>query len=486
MSSNSMFNGRKRATGARPNKVDDSIFDSKSVVYQDAAGIDIGSEAHYVSVPEDRAEPSVRTFGCFTTDIEAMAAWLTECRIQHVVMESTGVYWIPTYQILTDAGFHVRLVDARHAKNVPGRKTDVWDCKWLRKLHTFGLLQSCFLPPVEVEEMRGYWRHRATLLASASQYTLRMQKSLALMNVQLHTVLSDTTGVTGQRIIRAILAGERDPSKLAAYRHKGCKHSYETYVKALTGNYQPEHVFTLKQSLACFDFFQQQIAECDLQLQGCLATVEDREPPTPPEEPPAGSTTEAQSGKSRRERTSKNAPKFDLRIELIRIAGVDLTEIDGINTMTFQTIISECGPNLKSYFSTEKHFGSWLGLCPSNEITGGKVRKRRTRKVQNRVAQSLRVAAGTLHHSKSALGAFYRRLHGRVGAPKAITATAYKLARLVWRMLTYGKAYVDIGQAAYEKQTEERALKALTNRATSLGYSLVCKETGEILTSAPA
>ena len=470
---------------SRPTKVDDSLFDEKSVVHENTAGIDIGSQAHYVSVPDDRAEPSVRTFGCFTTDIQAMASWLKECHIRHVVMESTGVYWIPAYQILTEAGFRVRLVDARHSKNVPGRKTDVWDCRWLRKLHTFGLLESCFLPPVEVEEMRAYWRHRDNLIALVSQQTLRMQKSLELMNVQLHKVIADTTGATGLRILRAIVAGERDPAVLASYRRENMKHTEETFIKALTGNYQPEHLFTLKQALACYDFFQQQIAECDQQLQACLATVEAREPLTPPEAPPGAAPLEPCS-KTRGARPSKNAPKFDLHSELVRIAGVDLTEIDGISTMTFQTVLSECGTDLKASFATEKQFGSWMGICPNNEVTGGKVRKRRTRKVRNRVAQALRVAAASLHHSESALGAFYRRLHARIGAPKAITATAYKLARLIWRMMTYGKAYVDIGQAAYEKQTNERALKGLISRAATLGYSIVSQQTGEILDSAPS
>ena len=305
------------------------------------------------------------------------------------------------------------------------------------------------------------------------------------MNVQLHKILSDTTGVTGLRILRAIAAGEHDPAKLAAYRHENVKHSEETYIKALTGNYRPEHLFTLKQSLACYDFFQQQIAECDQQLQECLAAVEDREPPSSVE-PPAAEAPQEEQSKTRPARPSKNAPRFDLRTELVRIAGVDLTEIDGISTMTFQTVLSECGANLKASFPSEKHFGSWMGLCPNNQITGGKVRKRRTRTVTNRVAQALRIAAGTLHHSKSALGAYYRRLHARIGAPKAITATAYKLARLVWRMLTYGKAYVDIGQAAYEKKTNERALKGLISRAASLGYSIVSHETGELLTPAPS
>jgi transposase len=460
---------RGRQPRQRPTRVDDSIFETLSVMYRDTAGIDIGANTHYVSVPEDRCEQSVRTFGCFTPDIEAMAQWLKECRIHHVVMESTGVYWMSSYQILTEMGFDVRLVDARHAKGVPGRKTDVWDCRWLRKLHTFGLLRGCFLPPKEVEEMRTYWRHRANLVTLAGQQTQRMHKSLEMMNVQLHKVLSDTNGRTGMAIIRQIVAGERDPANLAQHRHGNLKHSEETFIKALTGFYQPEHLFTLKQAVDCFDFLQRQIEECDQQLQKCMAAVADKEPTDPGDsgqDPP-------EEGKSRAHRPSKNEPEFDLHSELVRIAGVDLTLIDGINTMTFQTIVSECGPSLARSFPTEKHFSSWIGLCPNNQITGGRVRSKRTRKVKNRVAQAFRMAAESLHHSNSALGAFYRRQKARLGAPKANTVTAHKLARLVWRMLTYGKAYIDIGQAAYEKQTAERTLKFIQRKAIELGYSLV-------------
>jgi len=463
-------------------KLDDSLFETFEALHPNAAGIDIGAETPYVSVPEDRADPSVRTFGCFTPDLQAMAAWLKECRITHVVMESTGVYWMPAYQILTEAGFDVRLVDARHAKNVPGRKTDVWDARWLRKLHTFGLLSGCFLPPQEISELRTYWRHRATLVASAAEQILRMHKSLERMNLQLHKVLSDTTGVTGMRILREIVAGERDPSKLARHRQQGVKHSEETFIKALSGDYQPEHLFTLQQSLACYDFFQQQWKECDQQLQVCLAAMQDKEPPAPP----SSDGSAPQEGKPDNSLANpvlyrrKNQPHFDLHSELVRIAGVDLEEIDGISTLTFQTIISEIGTDL-SAFPSEKRFGSWLGLCPNHRITGGKVRSRRTRKVQNRVAQALRIAAQSLHHSKSALGAYYRRLHARLGAPKAITATAYKLARIVWRMMTYGKAYVDVGVAAYEKKIQERTLNALAKRASSLGYALVAVGTGEMV-----
>jgi transposase len=473
---------RQGSKAPGPKKLDDSLFETLPALHLNAAGIDIGAETHYVSVPDDRADPSVRTFGCFTPDLQAMAAWLKECRITHVVMESTGVYWMPAYQILTEAGLDVRLVDARHAKNVPGRKTDVWDCRWLRKLHTFGLLSGCFLPPQEITKVRTYWRHRATLVASASEQILRMHKSLEMMNLQLHKVLSDTTGVTGMLIIREIVAGERDPRKLARHRQMGVKHSEETFIKALSGDYQPEHLFTLQQSLACYDFFQQQLAECDQQLRQCLATIQDKEPPKPPS---SGGAAPPQS-KSERSRSAgcsyrrKNQPYFDLHSELMRIAGVDLEEIDGISTLTFQTIISEIGTDFGA-FPSEKRFGSWLGLCPNNRITGGKVRSRRSRKVQNRVAQALRVGAQSLHHSQSALGAYYRRQRARLGAPKAITATAYKLARLVWRMMTYGQAYVDVGQAAYEKKTEERTLTALAKRASSLGFALVAVGTGEMV-----
>lgn len=464
-----LSDARKALRGKR---VDDPIFDTFEVVHPDAAGIDIGSETHYVSVPEGRDAKPVQTFGCFTPDLRAMATWLKDCGIRHIVLESTGVYWMPAYQVLTEAGFDVRLVDARHSRNVPGRKTDVWDARWLRKLHTFGLLEGCFLPPHEITQLRTYWRHRATLVASATEQTLRMHKSLEMMNLQLHKVLSDTAGVTGMLIIRGIVSGEHDPAKLVGHRQLGLKHSEATFIKALTGNYQPDHLFTLRQSLACYDFLQQQLKECDQQLQACLSALEDKAPPKPSSPNRPGSENKTGSPTTVSSVRRKNAPSFDLHSELVRIAGVDLAHIDGISILTFQTILSEIGTDF-SAFPSEKRFGSWLGLCPNNRITGGKVKSRGSRKVQNRVAQSLRMAAQSLHHSKSALGAYYRRMRARVGAPKAITAAAYKLARLVWRMMTYGTAYVDVGQAAYEKKTAERTLTGLTKRAQSLGYTLV-------------
>ena len=465
-----MQKGRVEGTPQKA-KVDDSIFDDLPAINKDAAGIDIGSKEHFVAVGDDRDETPVRKFGCFTPDLLAMAEWLKKCRIRTVVMESTGVYWIPVFRILVDYGFDVNLIDARYPKHVPGRKTDVWDSRWLRKLHTYGLLRSCFIPPKQIGVLRTYWRHRASIVESCSQQIHMMQKALEQMNVQLHKVLSDITGMTGMMIIRAIVNGERDPVVLARMKHRLVKNSEETIAKALTGDYRAEHLFTLRQALATFDFHHQMLVECDKQIQECMAQFEDKQSKAsgPPED-------KAPKHQSRR----KNQPHFDLRTELIRISGVDLTKINGIDTITAQTVISECGTDL-SAFPTDKHFASWLGLCPNNRITGGKVHSRRTRRVQNRVAQALRVAAQSLHHSKSALGAFFRRMRGRLGAPKAITATAHKLARLIYMMLKHGEAYVDKGQEYYEQQYQDRTLNALTRQAEGMGYTLVLQHTGEVV-----
>ncbi len=451
--------------GTAKAKVGDEIFEKMDVIHRDAAGIDIGSQTHHVSVAEDRDNPSVRSFGCFTPDLEAMAAWLKQCGVKTVVMESTGVYWIPSYQVLEANGFDVKLVDANHSRNVPGRKTDVWDCRWLRKLHTFGLLRGCFIPPADVTELRTYWRHRASLVEACSQQTLRMHKALEQMNVQLHKAIADVTGVTGMRIIREIVGGERNPKRLAAMRDSRVKATEETLVKALTGNYRPEHLFTLKQALETFDFLHTKMRECDEQICECMSRFEDKNGPSAP---PPGSLPKENKHISRR----KNEPYFDMSSELERIFGVDLTKIAGISSLTAMTILSECGPDL-SAFPTEGRFCSWLGLCPNHRITGGKVRSNRTRKVSNRLATSFRVAAQSLHHSNSALGAFFRRMCSRHGVPKAITATAHKLARLVYMMLTRGADYVEQGQAEYEKQHQERRLKSLQKQAASIGYSII-------------
>lgn len=465
---------RKRRTVGRKadqQRVNDQIFDKKEIIHPNAAGIDIGSERHYVSVPEDRAVPAVRTFGCFTPDLEAMASWLKECGITSVVMESTGVYWVPAYQVLAAHEFDVQLVDAHHAKDVPGRKTDVWDCCWLRKLHTFGFLRGCFIPSLQVQEIRAYWRHRATLVESCSQQTQRIHKALEQMNLQLHKALSDVMGLSGLRILRAIVAGERDARKLAALSDRRVKATQETIVKALTGNWRPEHLFTLKQALASYDFLHQQMQECDAQIKECLARFHDKD-----DDARHTPSSSGEKGPARR----KNEPYIDLKSELARIFGVDLTGITGISSMTAMVALSECGPEL-SAFPTERRFSSWLGLCPNNRITGGRVRKTRTRRVKNRLADALRVAAQSLHRSQSALGAYLRRMAARHGMPKAITATAHKLACRIYNMVTRGQEFVEQGQAQYEQQYQERKLRALQKQARSMGFSIVNTATGAVV-----
>lgn len=441
------------------------------ILNPDAAGIDVGSQTHYVAVPPDRDSEPVRSFGCLTPDLHQMARWLKSCNIKTIAMESTGVYWIPVVAVLESYGFDVKLVDAYKVKNVPGRKTDVQDCQWLAELHRFGLLSGAFRPDEQIQVLRSYWRHRAELVESCSRQIHLMQKALEQMNIQLHKVITDITGVTGMRIIRSIIAGERNAVRLARMKHPLVKSSTDTIAKALTGEYRKEHLFALRQAVEIYDIYQGKIAECDRQIESYMQTFERK---------PDIKDVNLKHVKKGARKRRKNQPHFDLGTQLIEITGVDLTRIDGIETMTAQTIVSECGFDMSS-FPTEKHFASWLGLCPNNRITGGKVRKRRTRKVQNRASVALRLAAQSLHNSKSALGAFYRRMRARLGAPKAITATAHKLARLVYRMLKYGMDYVDIGQQYYEKQYRNRVIKNLTKRARQMGYQIICSSTGEVV-----
>jgi transposase len=437
------------------------------VVHPNAAGIDVGSRKHYVAIPAHCGEETIRHFGCLTPDLHEMAKWLKQHDVDTVAMESTGVYWIPVAQILDHYDIEVNLVDARSVKNVPGRKSDVQDCQWLQELHSFGLLRSAFRPTKEMVVLRSYWRHRKELVQSASEQIHLMQKSLELMNLQLHKVISDITGVTGLKIIRAIVAGERNPSVLAQMRHKSIKSSEATIRKALTGQWREEHLFTLQQALEGYDFYHRQIAACDQRIERYMGTLPSNGNGDPVEK----------RGKGHRR---KNQVHFDLRSELHRITGVDLTTIDSIDVLTAQTVISECGYDM-SRFPTEKAFSSWLGLSPNNVITGGKIRRRSTRKVNNRAADALRVAAQSLHRSKTALGAYYRRCKGRLGPPKAITATAHKLAILIYRMLKYGMDYVDQGQEAYEKRYQETLLRSLRKRVRQMGYEVVSLRSGEVV-----
>ena len=429
------------------------------VVHLQAAGIDVGNSAHYVAVRPERDPEPVRRFECFTPDLYRMADWLQSCGVKTIAMQSTGVYWIPLYDILEERGFRVFLVNARYTKNLPGRKTDVQESQWLLKLHTYGLLNNSFQPVSEIRVLRTYWRQRGDHVRGAAACIQRMQKSLTQMNVQLANVISDISGLTGQAIVRAILAGEHDPEKLAALSHPRIQADRKEIAKSLEGNWRPELLFVLQQEVDMYDAYQKRIAECDQQLRTELASVvgvmEPDEEQTPKRKPKKG----------------KNAPQFDLGGELRRISGVDLTRIDGIDVMVAQTLVSEVGMDM-SRWKTEAHFASWLGLCPDNRISGDKVLGKGTRGVVNRAATALRQAACTLFRSRSYLGAQYRRLRIRLGAPKAITAMAHRLARLVYRMLKYGQAYVDKGTEYYETRFREQQVHLLRKRAAKLGLQV--------------
>jgi len=425
-----------------------------------AAGIDIGSRSHFVAVPEGADPEPVREFKTFTADLHCLADWLVSRGITTVAMESTGSYWIPVFEILESRNLQVMLVNARHVKNVPGRKTDVLDCQWLQQLHTYGLLEGAFRPPEEICELRGYIRHRMNQVRYASSHIQHMQKALTQMNVLLHNVVTDITGVTGIAIIKAILAGERDPHKLAALRDKRCKNTVETIARSLQGNYRPEHLFSLKQALASFEFYQSQIADCDREIQALLASFDSVTEETRPDYP----------GKS--SKAAKKSSPFNLQDELYRMTGVDLTRIDGIESATALRIISEIGLDM-SRWKSAGHFASWLGLCPGSKISGGKRLSSKTKPVVNRAAAAFRMAASSLYRAQCALGAYYRRMNARLGAPKAITATAHKLARLVYSMLKNGTAYTDVGQDYYEQKYKARVIQNLKKRAQQLGFELI-------------
>lgn len=412
-----------------------------------AAGIDIGSRSHFVAVPEGSCEQPVQEFSSFTDDLERMADWLLGCGVTSVAMESTGIYWIPLFEILESRGLQVRLVNARHVKNVPGRKSDVLDCQWLQRLHSYGLLEGAFRPTEQVCTLRAYVRQRMNLVRYAAAHIQHMQKALTQMNLQLSNVVADITGKTGMRIIRALLAGERDPLVLARLRDPRCRNNESTIARSLHGNFRPEHLFSLKQAVDLYDFYQGQIAECDRQILHQLATFD----------------AAAQSG---------NGLPDSLEEALQRMAGVDLTRIDGIDTGSALKIIAEIGTDM-SRWKSAKQFSSWLGLCPGTKVSGGKVLSAKSKPVVNRAAATLRMAAFTLLRSKSALGAYLRRQRSRLGAPKAITATAHKLARLVYTMLKHGTAYVDIGQRKYEELHRTRVVQNLKRKAQQFGYALV-------------
>jgi len=440
------------------------------VIHRDAAGIDIGSREHYVAVGPDRDAEPVRTFGCFTADLHRLAGWLRECGIRTVVMQSTGVYWIPVYDVLEQAGLDVGLVNARETRNLPGRKSDVQESQWLLKLHTYGLLRKSFRPTADIRALRTCWRERAEYVQQAGACIQRIQKALTEMNVQVSTVLSDLSGVTGMRILRAIVAGERNGQRLAEFRDPNVKASPETIAQSLEGTWLPEQLAILKRQLGDWDHLQRQMAGCDADLEALMKRLPDAD--REPVPPPSASTGTPPQKRKKNGRPSKNEPGFDLSTELRRVAGVDLTRIDGIKVMTVQTILTEAGLDM-SKWATEDHFVSWIGFAPRNDISGGKILKKKTRKVVSRLATALRMAATTLRLSDSYLGAQFRRLRSKLGAPKAITAMGAKLARLVYRMLKYGQEYVDKGTAQYEARHREQQIQFLKKKASQHGFTLV-------------
>ena len=393
-----------------------------------------------------------------------MATWLQQCGIGTVAMQSTGVYWIAVYDILEEAGLEVYLVNARETKNLPGRKSDVQESQWLMKLHTYGLLRNSFRPSQEIRTMRTYWRQRKDVVRSAGRHIQRMQKALTQMNIQLANVLSDISGTSGQAIIQAILEGERDPHALAALRDWRVKASAEEVAQSLEGNWQDDLLFVLKQEQDGYEFCQKQMAECDRRLQEYLQQREDRS---------QGASLPQEKRKERlRKKKKGNAPQFDLRTELFRMTGADLTQIDGIDVTTAMTILSEAGSDM-SKWKTEHHFVSWLRLRPDNRISGDKIIGKGRLPTNNRVSIALRMAASTLRLSNTYLCAQFRRLRTKLGAPVAIKAMAAKLARLVYRMLRYGMKYVDQGAEFYEAQHRKLQIKQLKWKAVKLGFQVV-------------
>jgi transposase len=438
--------------------------DQLPVLHPNAAGIDIGASELFVAVPADRDADPVRCFATFTEDLNALADWLQRCGVRSVAMESTSVYWIPVYQILESRGFDVYLVNAHHVKNVPGRKTDVSDCQWIQYLHSVGLLRGSFRPPAAICAIRSLWRHRASLIQMAAEHVLHMQKALDQMNVQIHRVLNDITGVSGLKIIDAILIGEKDPLVLARLCHGGVKNSEDTIAKSLEGDYRPEHLFALRQSLAAFRYYQQLVAEVDHELANQLGGLETAA--TAEVAPPQ------RTKHSHYQRRRYEPKSFDLRAEMYRIFGVDLTNVPGISAITAQTILCEIGTDV-SQFRNASAFASWLGLCPEKKISGGKVLNTKSRRVRSRVAIALRMGAQSLHHAKDYLGEFFRRITRKLGKPQAITATAHKLARIIFHLLSTRQPYNEGVFHKCEEETLKRAELRLRKHAAQLGFQIV-------------
>jgi len=449
-----------------------------TIVHPDAAAIDIGSASHFVSVPPDRDQEPVREFGSWTADVRRAARWLKACGIKTVAIQSTGVYWIPVHDVLEEEGLEAYLVNARGTKNLPGRKSDVQECEWVRKLHTYGLLRKSFLPPEEIRAVRTIWRLRDRVLKDAARAMQHIQKALTKMNVQLTNAISDVSGVTGMKIVRAILEGQRDPHELAQLRDPRIQASEDEIAHSLEGNWKSDVLFELEQVVDAYDFHRKQLASIDDELQKYLSARPTREPVG---EAAVKIDTSQLPAKQRKKMNKKlkatrkqkdNRPAFDLGTELARLMGVDLRIIDGIDVMTAQTIYSEVGADLSAW-PTEGAFASWLELVPRKDVSSGKVIRQKKRPSNNRVATALRNAAETLVRSDSYLGARYRHFTARLEGLKGVKAMAHYLACLVYRLLTKGPAWVDRGAAYFENKRRERELVSLHRKAAAMGLQLV-------------
>jgi transposase len=460
----------KRTAGPKkPKKV---VSDDWQIKHPHAAGIDVHSREHWVAVPVSSAPAPpkghpvnlpahVRMFGTCTADLELLADWLTECGITTVAMESTGVYWVPLFELLERRGFEVFLVNARQTRQVSGRpKTDVLDCQWIQRLHSFGLLSASFRPSDEVCVLRSYLRQRHIHIGDASRSIHHIQKALEQMNVKLTEAVSDVTGTTGMLILKSILRGERNPQRLAKYRQVNCKQTEEQIARALQGNWREEHLFSLKQAVKAYEFERRQLKECDEAIEKYLKTLEDKS---------AGEVLEPKPTKSKYKAT---APKFDARNLLFQVSGKDLTMIEGIEPTSALTILSEIGFDM-SKWATEKHFTGWLGLSPLHRGSANKIKHRRVRGGANRAARAFRLAAQGCHHAKNAMGAFYRRIQARAGGGKAVVATARKIAERVYRLLKYGETYVRQAMNEYENTYRIKLTKGLAKKAAELGYKLI-------------
>ena len=443
-------------------------LEDRPVLETNAAGIDIGAREIYVAVPPDRDEHSVRVFGTFTADLHRLCKWLVACRITTAAMESTGVYWIPLYDLLAEYQVTPCLVNARHMKNVPGRRTDWHECQWLQYLHTVGLLRPAFRPDADVCQVRTLLRHRGELVGMAGQHVLHMHKAMTQMNLQLHHVINDLTGTTGLAIIDAIVAGERNPRELAKLRDHRIKASVETIQQALVGTWRAEHLFTLRQSRDLYRTYQQQILDCDREIETVLSRFEPR---VDPAEKPLPPDRKRRHAHKRRKQAGDAASAFDLRTEAYKLFGVDVTQIPGLETMVFP-LFSEVGRDL-SKWPTADHFASWLALCPDNDITGGRVLWRGVRKVHNRAGQLFRLAAHSLHHNATPLGDYLRRMKARLGPAAATTATAHKIAVIFYTMIRNQTEYDDSLWAAREADRDRRLEAKLKRQAHRLGYELI-------------